>query len=90
MAQPTQGSGGGWVANRPVGSLGRIPTTDQKWLRGKNGKSCHGKQYKKAIDMHSEKGENGKQKNKKIERKNRKQSIQREKERKNTRNLKEM
>ena len=88
MAQPTQGSGGGWVANRPVGSLGRIPTTDQKWLRGKNGKSCHGKQYKKAINMHSEKGENGKQKNRNIERKNRKQSIQREKERKNTRNKK--
>ena len=88
MAQPTQGSGGGWVANRPVGSPGRIPTTDQKWLRGKNGKSCHGKQYKKAIDMHSEKGENSKQKNRNIERKNRKQSIQREKERKNTRNKK--
>ena len=90
MAQPTQGSGGGWIANRPVGSPGRIPTTDQKWLRDKNGKSCHGKQYKKAIDMHSEKGENGKQKNRKIERKNRKQSIQREKERKNTRNQKKM
>ena len=27
VAQPTQCSGGGWVAIRPVGSLGRTPTT---------------------------------------------------------------
>ena len=26
MAQPTQCSSGGWVASRPVGSPGRIPT----------------------------------------------------------------
>ena len=35
MAQPTQGSGGGWAANKPVGSLGMTPTTSQKWLMGK-------------------------------------------------------
>ena len=40
--------------------------------------------------MHSEKGGNDKQKNRKIERKNRKQSKQREKERKNIGNQKEM
>jgi len=32
---PTQGSGGGWAASRPVGGQGRAPTTGQKQLRGK-------------------------------------------------------
>ena len=35
MARTAQGSGGGWATSRLVGSLGRIPTTSQKWLRGK-------------------------------------------------------
>ena len=47
MAQPTQCSGGSWVADKPVGSLERIPITGQKQLRGKNGKSCHVRQYKR-------------------------------------------
>ena len=34
VAQPTQDSGGGWAANKPVGSLGMTPTTSQKWLMG--------------------------------------------------------
>ena len=60
MARPTQCSGSGWVAGRPVGSLGRTPTTGQKQLRGKNGKSCHGRQYKKDIDVHNKQGWNNK------------------------------
>ena len=47
MAQPTQCSSGGWAADRPVGSLERIPITGQKRLKGKNDKSCHGRQYKR-------------------------------------------
>ena len=47
MAQPTQCSGGSWAADKPVGSLERIPTTGQKQLRDKNGKSCHVRQYKR-------------------------------------------
>ena len=35
MAQPAQGSSGGWVASRPMGSPGRTPITGQKWLMGK-------------------------------------------------------
>ena len=35
MAQIVQGSGGGWATSKLVGSLRRIPTTSQKWLRGK-------------------------------------------------------
>ena len=34
MARPAQGSGGGYVTSRPVGSP-RTPTTSQKWLRDK-------------------------------------------------------
>ena len=47
MARPTQCSGGGWTANKLVGSPRRTPTTGQKLLRGKNSKSYHGKQYKR-------------------------------------------
>ena len=54
MAWPTQCSGGCWAVGKPVGSPKRTPTTGQKQLRGKNGKSCHNKQYKKVIEMHSE------------------------------------
>ena len=50
MAWPTQCSGGCWAVGNPK----RTPTTGQKQLRGKNGKSCHNKQYKKVIEMHSE------------------------------------
>ena len=35
MARVAQGSGNGWVASRPVGGLGRMPTLDQKEFRGK-------------------------------------------------------
>ena len=35
MAQLTQGSGGGWAANRPVGGQGRTRTIGQKVVRGK-------------------------------------------------------
>ena len=35
MARTAQDSGGGWATSRLVGSLGRIPITSQKWLRGK-------------------------------------------------------
>ena len=52
-----------------MGSPGRTPTTSQKRLRGKNGKSCHGRWYKKAIDVHSERREMANRKNRKIERK---------------------
>ena len=55
MAQPTQCSSGGWAVDRPVGSPGRTPTTSQKQLTGKNGKSCYGGWYKKAIDVHNKK-----------------------------------
>ena len=55
MAWPTQCSGGSWAADRLVGKTGRTPTTGQKQLGGKNGKSYHGMQYKKAIDVHSKK-----------------------------------
>ena len=47
MARPTQCSGGGWTANKLVGSPRRRPTTGQKWLMSENGKSCHGRQYKR-------------------------------------------
>ena len=53
MARTAQDSGGGWATSRLVGSLGRIPITSQKWLRGKNDKSYHGKQYKKVLVVHS-------------------------------------
>ena len=69
MAQPTQCNGGGWAADKLVGSLGRTPTTSQKRLRGKNDKSCHNRWYKKAIDVHSERGETTNRKNREIERK---------------------
>ena len=46
MAWSAQGSGGGWAANRLVGNPGRTPIIGQKWLRGKNDKSCHSRQYK--------------------------------------------
>ena len=35
VVRPTQSSGDGWAANRPVGGLGRTPTPGQKYLRGK-------------------------------------------------------
>ena len=35
MAQPAQGSGGGWAASRPVGGQEKTPITSQKQLRGK-------------------------------------------------------
>ena len=47
MVQSTQCNGSGWVAGKPVGSLEKTPTTSQKRVRGKNGKSFHGKQYKR-------------------------------------------
>ena len=34
MVQPTQCNGSGWTVGRPIGSLGRTPTTSQKQLRG--------------------------------------------------------
>ena len=40
------GGGGGWPLSRPVVSLRRTPKMSQKWLKGKNGKFCHSKQYK--------------------------------------------
>ena len=30
VVRPTQGSGGDWAANRPMGNLGRTPTTGEK------------------------------------------------------------
>ena len=50
--RPTQGSNDGWAASKLVGNSGRTPTTGQKQL-GKNGKSYHDKQYKKALTMHN-------------------------------------
>ena len=47
MAQPAQGSGGGWATSRPVGDQGRAPTTGQN-------KSYHDRQYKKALAVHRE------------------------------------
>ena len=35
--------GGGWPLSRPVVSLRRTPKMSQKWLKGKNGKFCHGR-----------------------------------------------
>ena len=43
MAWSTQCSGGGWAASRPVGNPGRTPTTGQRGLRGKSGKSYNGR-----------------------------------------------
>ena len=47
MAWLTQYSGSGWTDSRPVGSPKRASTIGQRRLRGKNGKSCHGRQYKR-------------------------------------------
>ena len=55
MAQPTQCSVGSWAAGRLVSNTGRTPMTCKKQLSGKNGKSYHDRQYKKAIDVHSKK-----------------------------------
>ena len=38
--------GGGWPLSRPVVSLRRTPKMSQKWLKGKNVKFCHSRQYK--------------------------------------------
>ena len=70
MARPTQCSGGGQANGKPVDSLERTPTTGQKQLRGKNGKSYHDRQYKrpwmctvKNIEKQGGKGNyNGKEK----------------------------
>ena len=35
--------GGVWPLGRPVVSLRRTPRISQKWLKGKNGKFCHGR-----------------------------------------------
>ena len=35
--------GVGWPLGRPVVSLRRTPRISQKWLKGKNGKFCHGR-----------------------------------------------
>ena len=47
MAWPTQVIGDGWAANRPMGGLGRTPTSGQKRLKGKIVKTRQGRQYKK-------------------------------------------
>ena len=87
MAQPTQCSGGSWAADKPVGSLERIPTTGQKQLRDKNGKSCHVRQYKRpymcTVEGEEERKRQNKRyrKNKEKEERKKKQSKQRTKER---------
>ena len=48
--QPTQVSGDGWAANRPVGGLGRTPIPEQKRLKGKTIKTHH---VKRAFTVHS-------------------------------------
>ena len=35
MAQPAQGTGGGWATSRLVGGQGKTPIIGQKQLRGK-------------------------------------------------------
>ena len=35
VVRPAQGSGGDQATNRPMGNLGRTPTTGEKQLRGK-------------------------------------------------------
>ena len=47
MAWLTQCSGDGQAIGKPVGSPGRTLTTSQKQLRDENGKSCHGRLYKR-------------------------------------------
>ena len=49
MARPSQVIGDGWVADRLVGGLGRIPISGQKQLRGKTVKTRHDRQYKKGL-----------------------------------------
>jgi len=65
VARPTQCSGSGWAIGKLVGSPGRTPTTGQKQLRGKNGKSYHGRQYKRAINMHNKKQQQQREKERK-------------------------
>ena len=62
MAQPTQCSSGGQAIGRLVGNPGRTPTIGQKRLRGKNGKSCHGRQYKKPQTCTVKQEQGGKRK----------------------------
>ena len=50
MAQPTQVSGDGWAANRPVGGLERTPIPGKKRLMGKIVKTRHDMQYKKGLN----------------------------------------
>ena len=87
MAQPTQCSGGSWAADKPVGSLERIPTTGQKQLRDKNGKSCHVRQYKRPYMCTVEGEEERKRQNKRY-RKN-KEKEERKKNRVNREQKKE-
>ena len=50
MAWPTQVSGDGWAADRPVGGLGKTPVLGQRQLRGKTVKKTrHSRQYKKGL-----------------------------------------
>ena len=49
MARLVQVSGDGWVADKPVGGLGRTPILGQKQLRDETVKTCHGRQYKKDL-----------------------------------------
>ena len=70
MARPTQVSGDGWVADRPVGGLGRTPIPGQKWLRGKIVKIHHNRHHKRGLSCvqcrgQQNKGERRRKKSKK-------------------------
>ena len=65
-----------------MGSLGRMPITSQKQLKGKNSKSCHGRQYKKAIVVNSGWGEGKQRQETEVERRKEKQIKKKKKKRK--------
>ena len=71
-----------------MGSLGRMPITSQKQLKGKNGKSCHGRQYKKAIVVNSGWGEGKQRQETEVERRKEKQIKKKKKKKEIYRNPK--
>ena len=60
MAQPAQVSSDGWIADRPVGGLGRTLILGQKQLRGKIVKTRHDRQYIRSLSCAQCRGQQNK------------------------------